>query len=110
MNGQQSKRWRHDALCMVVFLSAATLIDGLLSIYVSYVNDIMAVYILAVLFISLRTSGYLWGILASVIGVIGTNYFFSYPYWDINFSLRGYPVTFFTAIANLLFDTWEGDA
>ena len=99
MNGQQkSKPWWQDALCMVVFLSAATLIDGLLSIYVSYVNDVMAVYILAVLFISLRTSGYLWGILASVIGVIGTNYFFSYPYWDINFSLRGYPVTFFSML------------
>lgn len=83
---------------MLVYLGVATVIDGMLSAYAHNVNNIMAVYVLAVLFISMKTSGYFWGILASVIGVVGTNFFFSFPYWAIDFSLTGYPVTFLTML------------
>lgn len=52
------------------------------------------IYILAVVIISRITSGYIWGIIASIFGVIGVNYYFTYPYFKINFIMNGYPLTF----------------
>ena len=38
-------------------------------------------FVLAVLFISLLTDGYVYGIIASMAAVIGVNYIFTYPYF-----------------------------
>ncbi len=57
--------------------------------------NIMMFYTLALLLISRTTDGYLPGILAAMISVVCVNYLFTYPYWKINFTLDGYPVTFF---------------
>ena len=51
-------------------------------------------YILCVLLVARFTSGYVWGIFAAIFGVVGLNYFFTYPFFEINFTLSGYPVTF----------------
>lgn len=51
-------------------------------------------YILALVLIARYTDGYLWGILASAVGVIAVNFFFTYPYWAFNFTISGYPVAF----------------
>jgi two-component system sensor histidine kinase KdpD len=51
------------------------------------------IFVLAVLLISRFTTGYLFGIVASVFGVICVNFIFTYPYWSVNFSLAGYPLT-----------------
>lgn len=57
-------------------------------------DNIFGVYMLAVAITSVITSNYLWGILASFGGVIGVNYFFTFPYFALNFSIAGYPITF----------------
>ena len=54
------------------------------------------VFVLAVLLISRFTNGYLFGTLAAILSVIGVNYIFTYPYWEFNFTLAGYPLTFLT--------------
>ena len=54
------------------------------------------VYVLAVLLISRFTDGYLFGLIAAVLGVIGVNYVFTYPYMAFNFTISGYPLTIFT--------------
>ena len=51
------------------------------------------VFVLAVLLVSRFTTGYLFGILASVLGVVCVNFIFTYPYWAMNFTLAGYPLT-----------------
>lgn len=51
-------------------------------------------FVLAVLLVSRLTTGYLFGFLASVLGVVCTNFIFTYPYWAVNFTLSGYPTTF----------------
>lgn len=51
------------------------------------------VFVLAVLLVSRFTTGYLFGIIASVLGVICVNFIFTYPYWAVNFTLAGYPLT-----------------
>lgn len=52
------------------------------------------IFVLAVVLVSRFTEGYVYGILASMIAVVGVNYVFTYPYFEINFSLTGYPLTF----------------
>ena len=52
------------------------------------------IFVLAVVLVSRVTEGYVYGILASMVAVVGVNYIFTYPYFEINFSLMGYPLTF----------------
>lgn len=54
------------------------------------------VFVLAVLLISRLTTGYLYGLIAAVSGVVCVNFIFTYPYWAVNFTIAGYPLTFFT--------------
>lgn len=57
-------------------------------------DNIFGVYMVGVAITSVITSGYIWGILASIGGVIAVNFFFTYPYFALNFSMSGYPITF----------------
>lgn len=61
------------------------------------------IYVLAVLIISWKTSGYLYGLLGSVLAVIAVNYFFTYPFSAMNFSISGYPITFTVFLAVAVF-------
>lgn len=56
--------------------------------------NISLAYITALILVARFTNGYLYGIIASLIGVICVNYLFTYPYFAFNFTLSGYPVTF----------------
>lgn len=40
------------------------------------------------------TNGYLHGLFSSIFSVICINFFFTYPFFRLNFTLSGYPVTF----------------
>ena len=40
------------------------------------------------------TDGYLPGLISSVIAVVCFNFLFTYPYFELNFTVSGYPVTF----------------
>jgi len=83
-----------DAIISTLLFGAA-IICCLLLQNVSSRNDAFAspVFVLAVLLISRFTTGYLFGIVASVLGVICVNFIFTYPYWSVNFTLAGYPLT-----------------
>ena len=72
------------ATCVALCLNGAAVMD----------DNIFGVYMLAVAFIAYLTSGYFWGVIASIGGVIGVNFFFTFPYFALNFSITGYPVTF----------------
>lgn len=61
--------------------------------------NIPIVYILALILTALKTSGYVYGIVSSLFCVIAFNFFFSYPYFKVNFSIAGYPVTFVGMLA-----------
>lgn len=56
--------------------------------------NIALVYILALVLVSKYSTGYLYGIICSLFAVICVNFLFTYPYFEINFTLSGYPVTF----------------
>ncbi|GFI17071.1 sensor protein KdpD [Lachnospiraceae bacterium] len=69
-------------------------------------TNIALVYITALVLTARFTNGYFYGIAASVVSVIGINYLFTYPYFQVNFTLTGYPVTFiFTLVISLVVST-----
>lgn len=57
-------------------------------------GNIALIYILALIIIVRYTDGYLPGLISSVVAVVCVNYLFTYPYFELNFTLSGYPVTF----------------
>ena len=74
------------ALALCFFLRSAGTIEGVAP----------SVFVLAVLLISRLTTGYLYGLIAVVLGVVCVNFIFTYPYWAFNLTISGYPLTFFT--------------
>lgn len=78
----------------VLMLVLATMISfGLRELDLGDQNIIM-VYILSILVISRLTVGYLYGVCASVFGVLLFNFFFTEPYFTFNATNPTYPVTF----------------
>lgn len=57
-------------------------------------NNLSLIYALAIVVIARFTYGYHPGFIASLMGVFLVNFIFTYPYWEMNFTLDGYPVTF----------------
>ncbi len=90
--------WRDLAVTVGTFALTSLLCAGL-----KLVSDtdfhVPLLFVLAVLVVSLTTDGYLWGMLASVVAVLGVNYVFTYPYFHMNFSIAGYPLTFLSMFA-----------
>lgn len=76
------------------FLLLATTASFIFHLATKNTTNVAIVYILAIVLTARFTAGYLPGILASVAGVIGINFFFTYPFFEINFTLSGYPITF----------------
>ena len=56
-------------------------------------------FVLGVFLISVLTSGYRWGVAASLLSVLAVNFAFTFPYFEFNFSI---PVNFFSAVVMLV--------
>ena len=87
-----------DFLIFIGIFACAVVLCLLLNLLDSSEGYASPVFVLAVLLISRFTNGYLFGILAAVLGVVAINYIFTFPYWAINFTLAGYPLTFLTLL------------
>jgi len=85
--------WR-DCLITVGILAVATLICFFVGEGDSLNGHAPLMFVLAVLLISRFTNSYFYGLFSSVIAVIEVNYIFTYPYFKLNFTLSGYPLTF----------------
>ena len=99
-----------DTLTLIVIILISVLILNILQLingndtYTSSISDayISSIFVLMVMIVSRLTNGYLYGMVASFIGVLGINYVYTYPYFKLNFSIPGYHIafaaTFITAI------------
>lgn len=56
-------------------------------------------FILFLILISYNTAGYLYGIICSLLTVLWFNYRFTYPFFTLDFTLSGYPLTFLSMAA-----------
>ena len=96
-----SLSWR-DSLKMLGVLIASTLLSALLAEFDMRNQNFIMLYILSVLIISRITTGYTYGIIASVLCVFIDNYFFIEPYYSLNFIRRDYPITFIVMLLTAL--------
>ncbi|MGN0506692.1 MAG: ATP-binding protein [Lachnospiraceae bacterium] len=90
-----------STLFTVLILTGFTLIS-LLVFHLSGSNgiiSIVALYSLAIVLIARYTCGYRYSVSASLLVVVCTNYMFTYPYFQLNFVLQGYPVAFLGMLA-----------
>ena len=90
--------WRDLGVSAIIFFLAAGLCI-LLQMADGSEGFASPVFVLAVLLVSHLTTGYLFGLLASVAGVVCVNFVFTYPYWAVNFTITGYPITFLSFLA-----------
>ncbi len=69
------------ASVLVLCFTLCLIIHNLLQIE----EHITTVFVFAVFLVSLATNGYVYGIIASVIGTLAVNYAFTFPYFEVNF-------------------------
>ncbi len=81
-----------DWFAMIFFLWLAYIESRFLLRHTGAENNSALVFVLAVMLISTLTTGYSYGIAASLVGGFCTNYFFMYPYSAFSLSYAGYPV------------------
>ncbi|MDO4294284.1 MAG: DUF4118 domain-containing protein [Eubacteriales bacterium] len=62
-------------------------------------NHAPLLFMLAVLLIARHTKGYGYGIFSSMLAVVLVNYVFTPPYYELNFTITGYPLTFAVMLA-----------
>ena len=96
----KQKTRRHDALVLAAVLCAAFLIVTGTQQITGRIDGVASmVFVLAVFLISIYTDGYVWGVVASLIGVLAVNFAFRSPYFAFNFTL---PENLFSGMAMLV--------
>ena len=88
-----------DILTTALLLYAAYWTSGILISHTGGENNSALVFVLAVVCISFFTTGYAYGITASIIGTFCINYFFMIPYSAFSLSHTGYPVAMLSMVA-----------
>lgn len=83
-----------DIGLVVGLIAAAAFISFAFRSFGFHESNYIMTYILGVLLIAYLTKGYWYGVLASVLGVLTFNYFFTEPYFTLMAYSPEYPVTF----------------
>lgn len=106
MKQKQRESWRkghrRDVLLTAVILLLAVMVSwGLTRAAAPGDADdaVPLVFVLAVLMTARLTDGLGYSMVASLISVFFVNFAFSYPYFEVNFTLTGYPITFIVMYA-----------
>ena len=95
MNQKKLRTFARDLLLSALILGAAVALSMALSRLHDDNNPFaMPVFILAVALIARLTEGYRAGIAASLVGTFCVNFMFTYPFWEFDVTLTGYPLTF----------------
>jgi two-component system, OmpR family, sensor histidine kinase KdpD len=83
-----------NLIVIVGIMALVTFLSFLFDYIGFHESNIIVAYILGVLLVARQTDGYLYGILASVIGVLTFNFFFTEPHYTFLTYRPDYPVTF----------------
>ena len=90
--------WR-DVGITIGTLAATTLVCYALRPFAGEEKFEAILFVVAVLIISRFTSGYICGVAASILGVLIVNCIFTYPYYQLNFTLTGYPIAILSMLS-----------
>ena len=88
-----------DGAVTVALLAAASLGSWLLLQHTGVENNSALVYVLAVVLISIFTTGYAYAVAASLVAGFFLNYYFMYPFATFTLDLAGYPVAMLSMVA-----------
>ena len=87
------KKLVKEFLITIGFLSIATVI-GMLLIYIGFTeSNVIMVYLLCVLLLSIFTNGYIWSVVGSLVSVVLMNFFLTEPRFTFHTYDTGYPLT-----------------
>ena len=87
-----------NLMVTVIFLFGAYWASSILITHTGGENNSALVFVLAVVLISLLTSGYFYGIAASIIGALCINIYFMAPYAQFSLTRAGYPVAMLSMV------------
>lgn len=76
-----------DSLTMIGLLCGAFALSLLFQHIFDVQEHITTVFVFAVFLTSLFTSGYVYGVIAAVLGTVAVNYAFMFPFFSINFTI-----------------------
>lgn len=83
-----------DSIKTLLILVIATILSFFITKITNDYNNVALLYLLAIILVSIFTSGYYWGVITSLIGILAVNYFFTIPYYTFDFTSYGYPIIF----------------
>ncbi len=89
----------HDVGITIGTLAATTLLCYALRPFAGGEKFEAILFVVAVLIISRFTNGYVYGVAASILGVLIVNCIFTYPYYQLNFTLTGYPIAILSMLS-----------
>ena len=99
MRSANRSKKKSDILIFTGIIATAILLSMALSSLHDDNNPFATpLFILAVALIARLTDGYRYGIAASLAGTFCVNYMFTYPFWQFDVTLTGYPLTFMTLL------------
>ena len=96
---KSSARWLKNTAFSLFILGAAFAISILLQDVLDMSEHITTLFVFAIFLISLVTDGFLFGVAASIISATLINYAFTYPYFNMDFTV---PESIFSAIVMLV--------
>lgn len=88
-----------DFFFSVVVLALTFLLSFLIQFIFQTDTLVPTIFVLGVFFVSLKTEGYIWGVIASLVGVMLVNFAFTMPYFEIDLIT---PVNMFAAVVMLV--------
>lgn len=96
---QKGRTILRNILITVGIMGAATIVCLALQHFSEANTHVPLLFVLAVVIVARFTEGYVYGILSAMAAVVLVNYVFTYPYFELNFSITGYPLTFVVMLA-----------
>lgn len=88
-----------DTIIFFLSMGIGIIISVTLQKIITTDTHVPIIFVLIVLIIALTTNGYFYGTLAALLSVFAVNYAFTYPYYKLDFTIYGYPLTFITMLA-----------
>ena len=88
-----------NCLVTIGFMLLGVMINLLLLLLDQTGGFTSMIFVLMVVLVARLTDGYIYGVVSSFVAVICVNYAFTYPYLAFNFTMTGYPLTFFAMLS-----------
>ncbi|MEG1742695.1 MAG: DUF4118 domain-containing protein [Clostridia bacterium] len=88
-----------DTITTFLILSSTIAVCLIMRLFFHDAINVPMIFILSIFLVSRFTNGYFYGMLSSFICVLAVNFIFTYPFFQFNFTLSGYPITIICMLA-----------